>query len=238
MVQGGGAGWESNRNVTIRVVFESAAGTLSDYARGITSYRQKLKTKVNTKAGGGAIATRAWLKGVYERGDKLTETIYNRVILSGREAPFWQLLNSGTTALESDRADGSYNPLTPSVPTGFIDDAEDTLKSLYINTYSLHIENWRLEVQGMMQELEVAKSHLFSFFDLKNQITSDFEQAKRVIRKLGKSKKYVDDKKVAEAIRKFRVGQEFDSTIVELTRAGAPSRTRPTVRRLQGLIED
>lgn len=230
-----GSGWGTQ--IGVQIVLERA-GTIDDYARGILLYREKLHVKEGKKADSGRRATEYWLTKIYGRSLKLAETVLNRVRMSGRPAPFWQLINSGSPAggLPSDRSDDSYNPF-PSEPTGFVDNAERELRvelSQQIQEQAFIVVDETLSLKAEIDNaIEIKREAL----QLINSIDMDFAKTKQIIQKLGKPKRYVDRNKLAEAVRKYRAGQEFDGATIDISRAGSGKRTRITARRLEGLID-
>ena len=95
-----GAGW--NMHLVPTIVFELVAGTLNDYARGIRAYRASLKTVIGATDVSGMKATEYWFSKVYSTA-KEESTVAGRVGASGRAAPFFQLLDSGSQPLASDK---------------------------------------------------------------------------------------------------------------------------------------
>lgn len=227
-----GDGWGTV--VKTQIVMEQA-GTTDDYARGISLYREKLKVKIGKKEDSGRKATEYWLEKIYGASLKQANTVLRRVQLSGRKAPFWQLINSGSVSMPSDRGDGSYNPF-PSEPTGFIDDTERELNfelSTQIQEQAMLVAD---ELLGLKSEIETASRYSNAITEAVRNITTDFVKARQIINSLGKAKKYADENKLADAIRRFRAGEEFDRATIELTKRGSGGRARITARRLEGLL--
>jgi hypothetical protein len=229
-----GSGWFTD--MATQIVFESVAGNISDYARGITGYRQALKTKIGKGKDSGRRATVSWIKTTFNNPTKLEQTILGRIGYASRQAPFWQILDSGSTNLASDRGDGSYNPF-PSTPTDFIGSAERQINGEFLSQFIPQVAEWNTETNLLRDEIDVATQHQESIRESIRNISTDFAKSRDIIQRLGKDKSYISENKLAEAIRKYKAGEEFDSTAIELTASGAPSRTRISVRRLEGLIE-
>lgn len=230
-----GSGWGTQ--VGVQIVLEKV-GTINDYSRGILLYREKLHVKEGKKEGSGRRATEYWLTKIYGDSLKLAETVLKRVSMSGRPAPFWQLVNSGSPAggLPSDRSDDSYNPF-PSEPTGFVDDAERELRvelSQQIQENAIIVAE---EALLLKNEIDNAVNILNETRRLLADIGMNIAKARQVTQKLGKPSKYIDQNKLVDAIRKSRSGQEFDTATIDISRAGSGKRTRLTVRRLEGLID-
>src|SRR5690349_13985536 len=120
-----GSGW--GMRISVIIGFDEAAGTISDWAHGITGYRDELGVRYGSEGTNrGLKATNYWYRKVYKNAGLANETFQNRLSYAGKPAPFWQILNSGSISLPSDRKDGSFNPV-PSAPTDFIGEAEERI---------------------------------------------------------------------------------------------------------------
>lgn len=236
-----GSGW----TVTIspQIVFESEAGDLNDWARGVTAFRDKLKTKQAEKGKRGSKtkgkrATVWWLNNVYGSGGLMKKTVLSRVGLSGRPdgAPFWQLLNNGTTSLASDRTDGSFIAISQA-PTAFIKEAEIAIKKLFDTTLRLNMSEWLSETQQFEKEIEKATKFRDSFSDVVKQLRLDAKQNRAILQKLGPIRQYIDEDKLAVVAHKLRAGEEFTTKTVNLTKKGASRKAILTIARVEGLID-
>lgn len=230
-----GAGW----NIELRpsIVFEEEAGQTADWAKGIIEYREVLGTKVGpSDSNRGLKATRFWETKVF--GTSLqTKTFRNRLDLSGRKAPYWQLLNNGSTSMPSDRPDGSYNPY-PTAPTDFIGEAERAIRAEFREIILPEKERW-------FQEAEQLANEIAARIEIRNSMTQEIRNLRpelrlidRAIKSLGNIAEYVDKNKLADVFRRLRAGEEFENPIVDLTKRGSSNRVRRSVRKLEGLIYD
>lgn len=228
-----GTGW--NINLSVQIVFESVAGTLSDYARGIIAYREYLKTKINDSSDGEK-ATNWWLEHVYGNSSLLTKTVVGRVQRSGRPdgAPFWQILNSGGTELSSDRPDGSYNPIYQP-PTNFIGNAEGSIKTEFNLIFLPEQIKWLQEAEELRKFINSTEEERDSVSREIYKLRVEAAFNKRVFDDFGKLKKFVDSGKVADAIERYRAGEEFERVYV--SKKGAKKRVYLTVKRLEGYID-
>lgn len=227
-----GAGWQLEFRP--QIVFESVAGTLADYAAGVTRYREILKIRLGTAGQKrGLHATNYWLSKVYGTSKQGT-TIDGRINASGREAPFWQLLNSGGTTLASDRVDGSFNPIAQP-PTDFIGKAEQSLRVEFLTKWLPEKLQWLEEEQSLIRFIEETKNTRDAISDDVSRLKVEASQNRAVFDSFGKLKKFVDSGKIEEAIRKYRAGEEFER--VYISKAGAGRRLYLTARKLEGLID-
>lgn len=231
-----GAGW----GIKIRVLisFEESAGRLVDWAKGIKDYREKvLKSKVEDEGSDrGLKATNWWLSHVY--GSSLeTKTVLGRLGYSGRPAPFWQILDAGSVSLPSDRPDGSYNPV-PQGPTGFIEKAEHSCETLFLAEFLPEEQKWFEEAKLFSEEVKELQNMRDSYSKEVKELKVESKLNRMVYDSFGKKKRYVDDKKLEIAIKKYRAGEEFEKGTIELTKAGSPSRVRTStqsfIKRVEG----
>jgi hypothetical protein len=229
-----GAGWDTR--LIVQVVFEESAGGLVDWARGITAYRQILKTKVGDTGGNrGAKATQFWATRVFRHSLEI-KTVNGRLSASGRKAPFWQILNNGSSPLSSDRPDGSYNPV-PSSPTDFVGRAERSIESLFLSYFLPEQERWFAEARELSDELDRVQEMRDSYTREIHDLSLRAAQNRRIYESFGVKKQYVDEHKLADAIKKARAGEEFNTATIELTKRGSPSRVRLSVKKLLGEID-
>lgn len=219
-----GTGWGIKPSVNIE--FYEEAGDLNDWAEAIQFYRDYILGS-STEEEDGIKATQFFEEKVY--GTALfSRTIKGRLsAYSKGKAPFWQLLNSGSVSLPSDR--GGYNPL-PQEPTDFIGTAETRIKSLFIGLFNPERTRWLQETTEFNGELQYAITVRDGFSDDIQKLKVEMKQNQNVINSLGKRKEYIDDEKLAKAAERLRAGEEFER--VDITRAGSPVRVRPTRRQL------
>lgn len=232
-----GTGW----NIQLRpeIVFEEEAGQLDDWARGISAYRAELKTKIGEPGSYiGLRATEWWEEHVF--GTVLqTKTFRSRLDNSGFPdgAPFWEILNNGSQPMSSDRPDESYNPY-PTSPTDFVGDAERAIRAEFRELMLPERERWFQEARELEGEILEATEIRDGFSSDIRKLSTEFRRNKSVLDSLGERARYVDENKLAEAIRRLRAGEEFETPTVELTARGAGRRIRISVRKLEGLIYD
>jgi hypothetical protein len=229
-----GAGW--NTSISPSIEFQAEAGSLSDYARGIIAFRKELKTKIGPEGSDrGLKATNWWYSNVF--GTSLqSRTLEHRRIASGKIAPWWQLLNSGSVGMSSDRPDESYNPI-PQSPTDFIGDAEMALKVEFDSVFSIQREQWLSEAALLEKEINYAT-------EIRNEITDDIKKVsinptvmERLLQGLGSKAQYVDKAKLASAYRKYRAGEEFETKTINLAKSGTGKQVRLTIKQVEGLLE-
>jgi hypothetical protein len=230
-----GAGW--GIRLSPQIVFEEVAGTLNDYARGIEAYRASLGTKVSEdeESNRGLKATSWWRKNIYG-SDKYEKTIEGRIGITGMVAPFWQLIAKGSTSLPSDRPDASYNPF-PAKGVDFVESTEDIIKKEFSTRLGSERSIWAEETQAYTKEVQNAEKTLKEFESGLAELQIEYAKNRATLRKLGDNARYVSENKLAEAARRFRAGEEFDTERVELTAAGSPRRIRPTVGRFREILE-
>lgn len=237
-----GSGW--NTRVSVIIGFEEVAGTISDWAHGIVGYRDELGVRVGSEGSNrGLKATNYWFKRVYQNDQLAQETFDNRLSYTGRPAPFWQLLNSGSLNMPSDRKDGSFNPI-PSAPTDFIGHAEERIANHFRNVLLDEKERWEAETRTLEREIDNANELLNDIATLINNLKADENLDRFIIEELstrsksGDIKQYTDEHKLREAVKKARAGEDFNKTRIELTAKNAEGRrVRPRVQTLIRLIE-
>lgn len=232
-----GSGWSSKLKASI--IFEEVAGRLEDWANGILGYREELEVK----PGRGARATRWWLKKVF-RTSLEASTIEGRLQYAGRPAPYWQILNSGSPAsMASDREDGSYNPIR-SVPTDFIGTAESQLEVHFKDSMELEHSTWKLEIRSLRDVINTAHSLVDELIKLIDRLRADEKYDRAIITvlnsrsKSGDISEFVDKKKLREAVKRFRAGEDFTTQRIELTVRNAENkRIRPRATTLIRILE-
>jgi len=224
-----GSGWSTT--LTVQIIFEQSAGTLNDYARGIEEYRTET---LRTKPGDGRKATEWWLQNVWGNPGLFSKTIKGRVKASGRKAPFWSLLNSGSVPLASDRPDGSFNPISQT-PTGFIDRAENSIRSEFLQVILPEQLKWTQELQDLNRFIDETIKMRDRVSDNVRQLGIDKNQNERVFASFDELQKFVDSNRVDDAMRRYRAGEEFERVLVSAK--GSKRRVYLTARRLEGLID-
>lgn len=230
-----GQGWGSNLNV--QIVFEAEAGTLTDWARGISLFRDEMGVEPkDARHRAGFKATMFWIEKVFGTS-KEGRTIHSRLVLSSRKAPFWQILNNGSQPLDSDRRDGSFNPF-PAGPTDFVGDAEIAIKNFFLRTWLPEKNKWLEETLEAEEAIQRYQDVLVNLEFSMSSISTRLEQNERIYRQFGESKKYIDKNKLSDVLDRLRAGERFEKQRIELTKSGSEFRVRPTVRKLEGLLDD
>lgn len=236
-----GRGWATRINVSI--AFESVAGRLEDWAHGIEGWRDALGIDLEEQgANRGLRATNWWYTKVYRKSLEVA-TFKGRIAYAGRPAPFWQILNSGSTSLPSDRSDGSYNPV-PASPTDFIGEAEGQMEAHFNSVMRGEQRQWREETALLRDEVNRARELLADIESLIGKLKADDRLDNFIIEELSKRSKtgdiaqYVDKDKLKDAIRRYRAGEEFTTKTIELTAKNqANRRIRPRVETFVNLVE-
>lgn len=228
-----GSGWDTR--MKIQIVFEEMAGTIDDWAEGILSYREALGVdEGDEEQNRGKKATFYWLNNVFGTS-KEAQTIRGRLQGSAAIAPFWNILDQGSQPMASDRSDGSFNPIIAS-PTGFVEESERRATNLFKVYFDDEKRIWFAEIQELEKEIDRAEQLRQDYnYDI-SQLRPEAEANRRIYDSFGDKKVYIDENKLADAVRRLRADEGFDRSTVELTKRGSPYRVRPTVRRLEGLI--
>ena len=229
-----GTGWDTT--ISPDIGFEEEAGNLADYARGIIAFRKEIHTKIEDEGSDrGEKATDWWYANVFGTSTQ-SRTLEHRRIASGKTAPWWQLLNSGSVGMASDRPDGSYNPI-PQGPTDFIGEAERGMKAEFDTVFGIQKEQWLSEAALLEKEINYAT-------EIRNGLTEDIKSVslnpatmERLLQKLGPKAEYVDKAKLAAAYRKYRAGAEFETKTINLAKSGTGKRVRLTINQVEGLME-
>lgn len=167
--------------LSVLINLNLTAGTLHDYAQGIMKVREELGTRSAE-----AIASHFWAEKFYgaaREGKKVTvkrgrgkerkdvdqtskfawkywESIRKRIEYSGKVAPFWEILNNGTTPLDSDRGGTAY-PIN--VPTNFVERAEDAIRQFYSNIVMTDQESGITDLEAierLLADLEGAINYI------------------------------------------------------------------------------
>jgi hypothetical protein len=226
-----GEGWTIT--ISPQIVFEGPAGTLADYARGISAYRASLKVKEGGEGSGrGAKATSWWRRHVY--GTELYDkTIEGRIGITGKTAPFWQLINNGSTSMPSDRTDGSYNPY-PSKPIDFIGNAEEKIKKTFKTRFKESETLWKEEILLAKNEIDKAIKIRDGFSSDVKQLRTEMKQNQRVLESLGDRKEYVDQNLLEKAMEQYRVGKKFNTPSGQRINIGTSRRVYLTTRLVEG----
>lgn len=249
LVNLGGVGW--NKRFSFIVDLKKSAGSLEDWANGIKRYRRILEERKREKIRESAKkkgkkrparfpkydpikASKAWA-GIFEgRNDSgvFSTTIRNRLQLSGRKAPFWQLLNFGAVSMTSDR--GGY-PTPQGEPTNFILKTETILQEQAENLLRLQQEKYEKLIDDYRKNIDEAEEVLESLESLIERIRLEVKQVRQLEKEFGEDLQYIDSNKFERAVQLIREGL-LKTGRVELTLSGSGKRIRPTVSRLTRLL--
>ena len=164
-----------------------------------------------------------------------TKTFRGRLELSGRKAPYWQLLNNGSTSMLSDRPDGSYNPY-PTEPTDFIGNAERAIRAEFRELMLPEKERWFQEAKELEEQIETRVQIRDRITQNIQSLSTEVRLNERALRSFGQDAEYIDKNKFADVFRRLRAGEEFENPIVELTKRGSSKRIRRSVAKLEGLL--
>jgi hypothetical protein len=227
-----GTGW--NSHLATLVSFEEEAGRLSDYARGIRAYRASLGSKEGEAGSARGIkATNWWFENVFQNTLEET-TVEGRVGVSGRPAPFWKLLDSGSQPLPSDRTDGTYNPVVQS-PTGFIAKIEIRINKEFETLFKSYKAEEFEEAELLKNEIDTAVSVREGLNEDIRMLTTDLNRSKSVLNSLGAKADYASQEKLARIIRRMDEGERLPSR-VNIGKSGR--NLTISVKKLEGLIYD
>ncbi len=185
LIRSTGAGFKSIIRVDIDL--NRTAGRLNFWAAGVKAYRKVLEQqkeaerKKKTKKGkekpkkpyDPMAASRAWA-GIFARREgtfsTFSTTIRNRIELSGRIAPYWQLLDKGKLQMRSDR--GGY-PTPANGPTNFVQNTEDAINEYISNVLSKEKDKYQELMSNYQVALDNARLVLDELANLVGQIALD-----------------------------------------------------------------
>jgi hypothetical protein len=232
-----GSGWRTS--LSVQILFESKAGRLQDYARGITLYREKIKTKISDddESNRGEKATRHWFGKIYG-SDRQRIAIEERIKFSSKTAPFWQILDSGDVEggvnMSSNRPDGSYNPI-PHPRTAFLENARQDISTSVKRTLSEEEGAWKRESSELQEIIDEIITERDTATNSIRQLRPEAALNREIFRKLGKVSKYVSEKTVQKAVKKYRAGEEFEN--INIAARGSGKKIYLTTRLVEGSLE-
>lgn len=197
-----GSGW--NTTLEVQIVFERTAGTIYDYGRGVSAYRETvLKTRIaDDSSNRGLRATNWWLTKVYTTGLQ-AKTIHGRISASGRRAPFWQLLNSGGTSLSSDRPDGSFNPIDQPA-TNFINNTERSLVSQFQSAFTSERVRWEREEKELAKYIKETTEEMNRISNKIIELELEGKANKNIFGFFNKITKKVQNNEVEKTVKRTR----------------------------------
>jgi hypothetical protein len=145
-----------DNDVFVEILLDETAGSLADYADGIEAVRGDLNAEKRVETSrsmashfwrekfyapareGGKVTRRKWNRETksYDEIDKTDEqrakywtTIDARLVASGKLAPFWEILDQGTTPLASD--DDGTTPYPRNSRTNFTGKAVQAIRNFF-----------------------------------------------------------------------------------------------------------
>lgn len=223
-------------NLDFQIIYEMVAGTLDDYSEGITNYRQVvLKSKGLTSEKAGQKATEWWDANVFA-GPLHDKTISGRLAVTPNgQAPFWQLLNFGTTEMDSDRP-GGYNTV-PAVPTNFINKTELAIEKSFrefMNKEATKRFEETKEIKDIVAEHQAKRDQYSAeVSDLKTELRLN----ERIFKSFDEKKEFIDKDILAKAISLMDSGAKFKTRRVNIAQKGSGLEIIITLKKLEGTIE-
>lgn len=228
-----GNGW--NTDLKVEIVFEESAGRLNDWARGISYYREEiLGTERLDSEKAGKRATNFWFTKVYRKGLEI-KTIAGRIDAANRPAPFWQILNNGSSPLPSDRPGGS-NPV-PSTPTDFIGKAERSIERNFLFMFVTEKARWYEEEALLRQHIRLLQETRDEYSEEVRNLRTEEKINEKIYQSFGEKKQFINRNKLEDIVKRLRAGQEFDKPTVDLSKPGSSKLRRISIRKLEGFIE-
>lgn len=225
------AGWAVE--VDLNIIFEQEAGTLADWGQAVTDYREfELRTRGLDDEDAGERATDWWLTHVYGTalGDK---TIEGRLNYTPTIAPYWQILNYGSSPLLSDRP-GGHNPVK-SVSTLFVEDAEmeieDGFRSIRIQEY----EVWQKEEQELRDVVREFEEKRDAYSEDVKNLSTEFRLNEKIYRGFADRQEFINQNKMIDIVRRLRAGEEFEQTRINIGTKG--KRIYLNIKKVEGSIE-
>lgn len=225
---------------TIMIDMNRVAGSLADWATGITKAREALSGKIRPRNYDPVRASEYWREKVYkakESSSRYQRTIQLRLVYATTPAPFWQILDQGTTRLDSDRGGTAY-PLNR--PTNFVRSVQKELETFFAEIMDDE-ENYYYERTGNLQaEIDMAYSYITSLRKLVEEPEIyydpiDYEWAEMMEREFSHYKGRVDELKLDKIVKDIQAGNEIPLTKagrIEMTARGSKYRVRPYYSRL------
>jgi hypothetical protein len=197
-----GAGFSSTVSVDINL--DKSAGRLNMWAAAIKAVRDELgvviprkDSKVYRKKA--IAASMAW-KRLYESG-AYTETVEQRLQASAKIAPFWSILNFGTTKLSSDRG-GFATPKNR--PTNFLHKAEQEIKSAIAGLFTTAKEKYQSAFAEYNAFLEDSRERQLRLDEMANEIRIDLQTVRKLEREYEIDSQEIDRNKLEKAVLEVR----------------------------------
>lgn len=165
-----GSGWSTY--VDVKLDLNRVAGTLSDWARGVVAAREAL-LGARPRKYDPIRASAYWKEKVYESRDSNSsyrKTIDLRLAYAGTPAPYWQLLDQGTTPLDSDRG-GIAWPVTK--PTKFVDKTKRYLVNVFNKTLEYSHRDAERAISELRSQIRTGLQYWREINELYNRMTGD-----------------------------------------------------------------
>ena len=227
-----GSGW--NKVYKVDINLDRTAGRLNLWGSAVKAYRKIIGVKIprsdaKKRSKIDAAASRAW-RGIYKANStKFEDTIKGRLALIGDKAAYWQILDKGTPpSLSSDRGGTPYPTNTP---THFVNKAE-TSTSNYLLEYMQTLRGkYDTLINNANTEVNILKEKLDEINYLIENIRIDVNQASVIKGKYGNLSQFIDDSKLARAIKGAEEGLSGRVDIGTSER-----RVRSSFSRIRGLL--
>jgi hypothetical protein len=213
-----------NSIITVDINLDKTAGRLERWASGVKKYRKILEQekKANQKKKKGKnkpvkydplAASRAWA-GIFERREgtfsQFSETVRNRLELSGAIAPFWQLLDKGEIAMSSNR--GGY-PTPSKKATNFVNIAEQAINE-YMKTQMIkEKEKYEFFFDNYGIILDQAKTDLLELNELIEEIRLDTNRILGLSKRQAAIEARNNSNKLAKAVQLIQDGLSLSKRI-------------------------
>jgi hypothetical protein len=223
-----GTGFDSKISVDINL--DKSAGRLNMWAAAVKAVRVGLGVKIPKRGGGrfeksAIVASRAWRRYYTSKSQEWSDTIESRLQASAKIAPFWSIINFGTTTMASDR--GGY-PTPTNRNTNFVDKAEREIKSAVAGFFDTAKENHRTLFNDYNKFLDEALATQARLDEMANDIRLDLKVVRGLERQLGVEIESINRSKLEKAVELIRKGLLTQGR-VDITARGSRRRVRPSV---------
>lgn len=231
-----GTGWATK--IVPSIVFEEAAGDLTDWASAVKSYRTDIKTKRLDDEEAGEKASEWWFSHVYSTALE-TKTIKGRLSHATGKAPFWQILAYGTpSTMDSDRPGGYTNvPATRTSDTVFVENVEFAIREAFearLNQERQVYFEEEQELRNLISEYEQRRDEYSAEVD---SLRTDMRLNERILKSFKDKEEYVDRDILAKAIKSVDDNRRKRTETVNIAKQGSGLELLITIRRAEGEIE-
>lgn len=208
---------QRNNNIRIYINLENTAGNLDDYANAVTMFREVLEEEKDhpSKVYNPAWASHAWEEKIYrpdregapvadnpDYSGKYWRTINERMEFFDTLAPFWEIIDQGTTPLDSDKGGIAY---PKNAPTRFVEKARERIRkefTLRLLEEEVKLKKLQLdvaEIDSVLAYLEKLEQELRA--GLSEQLLSyTMELVEQQLQKFGVNALLIDIKNIATQI--------------------------------------